>query len=209
MYVVIEGIDGAGTTTQTQAVATRLRGEGRRVRALHEPSDGPVGNLLRQLLRGRLRTRAGGESSDAVLALLFAADRLDLHEDVIAPALAEGEVVISDRSWLSSLAYQGARLGAEWVEEINRRMPPPDALFFLDVDVETASCRLQQRDGKVGAERYEDFDGLVQTRAAYLEALTRLEATGQVKVTRIDGAQSAERITDEIFATLQAVGRPG
>src|SRR4051794_39709628 len=108
-FIVIEGLDGAGTTTQTERLATRLREEGHRVLTTREPSDGPVGMLLRQALTGRL-TLPGAHAplADETLALLFAADRTDHLASRVEPALGRGEVVLCDRYVLSSLAYQGA-----------------------------------------------------------------------------------------------------
>src|SRR5262245_11899957 len=106
-FIVIEGIDGAGTTTQTARLADALRARNVRVHATREPSDGPVGMLLRQILTGRIVTP--GEVSSlrsAKLALLFAADRLDHLEAEILPRLSAGECVVSDRYDHSTVAYQ-------------------------------------------------------------------------------------------------------
>lgn len=202
MVIVIEGIDGSGTTTQAAALARLLSDRGAKVRRVNEPSDGPIGAQIRQILRGRIRTRGGRAASDDVLALLFAADRLDLYADLIGPSLDAGEIVVSDRSWLSSVAYQGARLSIEWVEMINKRMPRPDYLFYLDISVEEALARLETRDGKLGRERYEDIDSLKRTRQAYEVALDNLERDSRTRVIRVEGALPAEEISEFLFAQL-------
>src|SRR6185437_14469754 len=105
-FVVLEGIDGAGTTTHVGLLAERLRSERIPVRATREPSDGPVGVLVRQILTGRVVIPGGRAPGWQTMALLFAADRMDHVESGIAPFLAEGGVVLSDRYDASSLAYQ-------------------------------------------------------------------------------------------------------
>lgn len=116
-FIVLEGLDGAGTTTQTERLASLLRSEGHDVVTTREPSDGPVGTMLRQALTGRLGLPQGrGPLAQETLALLFAADRTDHLHARILPALEQGKVVLCDRYVLSSLAYQGASLPMAWVD---------------------------------------------------------------------------------------------
>jgi dTMP kinase len=118
--VVLEGLDGAGTTTQGRLLADALRADGRTVHLTAEPSGGPIGVLVRQVLKRRIVGRDGAPFDPAALALLFAADRLDHAAVEIAPKLAAGVDVVSDRFTLSSLAYQGLDLGdMDWVEAVN------------------------------------------------------------------------------------------
>src|SRR5580704_4218459 len=95
--VVLEGIDGAGTTTHVARLADRLRKLRQPVRATREPSDGPVGTLVRQVLSGRIVVPGGRAPGWATMALLFAADRMDHVESEVEPVLGEGGVVLSDR----------------------------------------------------------------------------------------------------------------
>ncbi|HEX7623612.1 MAG TPA: dTMP kinase, partial [Anaeromyxobacteraceae bacterium] len=138
-FLVLEGLDGAGTTTQAQRLAAWLREQGRRVHVTAEPSGGPVGALVRQVLTRRVAGAPGAAGGPAgfdaqALALLFAADRLDHLAVEIAPRLAEGWDVVSDRFTLSSLAYQAIACGdAVWVEQVNARARAPDATLFLEV----------------------------------------------------------------------------
>src|SRR5437667_268896 len=108
-FIVLEGIDGAGTTTQADAIAAALRKKGRQVFVTREPSDLAIGKQIRAALVGK-----AAFPSDA-LALLFAADRLDHLEREVQPALRAGTDVICDRYVLSSMAYQGSMLPADWV----------------------------------------------------------------------------------------------
>ncbi|HUJ27417.1 MAG TPA: dTMP kinase, partial [Myxococcales bacterium] len=123
-FIVFEGLDGAGTTTQAKLLAERLQKLGRTVFLAHQPSDGTVGLLIRQILAGRAATPQAdgklGQVDERVMALLFAADRLDHLNSQIEPRLARGEDVILDRYTLSSLAYQGASVSHEFINAANR-----------------------------------------------------------------------------------------
>jgi dTMP kinase len=145
--VVLEGIDGSGTTTQVARLAARLRAQQVPVRATHEPSDGPIGALVRQVLRGRVVGPGGRAPGWATMALLFAADRLDHGESEIAPLLAAGGTVLSDRYDASSLAYQSVSSGTEakqaleWIRSLNRHVRRPDLTIVLDLPPEVAAER--------------------------------------------------------------------
>ena len=118
-FIVLEGLDGAGTTTQAERIARALRERGSKVVVTRQPSDGPIGTQLRHALTGRLSLPNGrGPLTEDTLALLFAADRLDHLAAIVEPALARGEIVLCDRYVLSSLAYQGSALPMAWVESI-------------------------------------------------------------------------------------------
>ena len=149
--MVLEGIDGAGTTTHVGRLAERLRSMQVPVRATREPSDGPVGTLVRQVLTGRVVIPGGRAPGWATMALLFAADRMDHVESEIDLFVAEGGIMISDRYDASSLAYQSVSSGAdskeavEWIRSLNRYVRRPDLTIVLDVPPETASERRLQR----------------------------------------------------------------
>lgn len=163
LFLALEGIDGSGTTTQTDHLARLLGARGHTVHRTAEPSRGPVGTLIRTALAD-MRVVA-----DEPLALLFAADRLDHLEREIEPALARGEVVLSDRYLLSSLAYQGSYLPLDWVRAINRRARLPDASILLRVSPQVAAAR---RRGRGGAdERFDDMDRQARIAAAYERTL--------------------------------------
>ena len=152
LFLVLEGIDGAGTTTQTDRLVRRLRTRDRRVIATREPSTGPIGALLRQILSGRLiagsRRRPGvmGAPEWETMALLFAADRLDHVATEIEPIVAAGGIVVSDRYDASSLAYQsvtsdGDAAALDWIRTLNQRALRPDLVLVLDVPAAIAEAR--------------------------------------------------------------------
>jgi dTMP kinase len=146
-FVVLEGIDGSGTTTQVARLADRLRVARVPVRATREPSDGPVGTLVRQVLTGRIVVPGGRAPAWATMALLFAADRMDHVESEIEPFVSTGGVIVSDRYDASSLAYQSvssgteARDAVEWIRSLNRYVRRPDLTIVLDLQPEVAAER--------------------------------------------------------------------
>jgi dTMP kinase len=151
-FVVLEGIDGAGTTTQVALLAARLRADGGLpVRATREPSDGPIGSLVRQVLTGRIVAPEGRAPGWVTMALLFAADRMDHVESDIEPFLATGGVMISDRYDASSLAYQSVSSGrggenaVEWIRTLNRHAMRPDLTIVLDLAPDLAAERRESR----------------------------------------------------------------
>jgi dTMP kinase len=140
VFICIEGLDGSGKTTQAQLLTARLS-EKYNVVHTAEPSRGKIGTFIRDrcLYEGkRLPTEAE--------ALLFAADRIEHIQNEVAPALAEGKLVICDRYIYSSLAYQGsAGLSLAWIKTINARALQPDFSIFIDVSPERVLERLQRK----------------------------------------------------------------
>lgn len=189
--IALEGIDGAGTSTQMVGLASYIQQLGFQVTSTAEPSPGPIGVLLRQALVG---TIALGE---ATLALLFAADRLDHLERLVLPALQENHVVLTDRYLLSSLAYQGSQLPLEWLQSLNVRCRPPDLTLFFRVSVATATARRSRRGGIV--EHFDHAQRQEQIAAAYDRALS-LPHIGQVDV--IDAEGSIEQVKKQAHASI-------
>lgn len=205
LFLVLEGLDGAGTTTQAARLGDALRGEGRQVHVTAEPSGGPVGALIRQVLRGRIGGGvAGREGFDArALALLFAADRLDHVSVEIAPKLAAGIDVVCDRFTLSSLAYQGAALGeVAWVAELNRAAARPDATLFLRVRPEVALRRRQA--ASVDREIFEVDAFQRKVARSYDEAIRRVRRAGQ-RVLELDGEAPVEAVAAAVLDAAHAL----
>jgi dTMP kinase len=199
-FIVIEGLDGAGTTTQARILAERLMREGRTVYLAHQPSDGPVGLLIRQILAGRAATTQAdgklGVVDERVMALLFAADRLDHLSSQIDLRLARGEDVLLDRYILSSLAYQGASVSHDFIGQVNRYARKPDLTIFLYVPAQVAFERVKARGSKL--ERYET--------PAQLQAIER-EYSRQVgtlaSVVSVDGTRPIEAVAESCYAALK------
>lgn len=145
-YVAVEGIDGAGKTTVARALSDVLRAEGRAVTLVREPGGTVVGESIRQILLG-----SGHDLDDWTEAMLFAAARAELAVTVVAPALQRGDIVISDRSYYSSLAYQGGGrgLGVDVVRQVNEtglRGVVPDLVVLLRLDPESGLAREDEQD---------------------------------------------------------------
>ncbi|KAB2642752.1 MAG: dTMP kinase [Verrucomicrobia bacterium] len=161
MFIVIEGIDGTGKSTQVQLLAEWFAAQGREVLTSREPTDGPWGKKLRD-------SAASGRLEPAQELEYFLKDRRQHVEEVIAPALAAGKVLILDRYYFSTMAYQGAR-GFD-PAEIRRRneefAPPPDLLLILDLEVTTAHQRIGLRGDTNNA--FEQRDALDRCRQIFL-----------------------------------------
>jgi dTMP kinase len=192
LLIALEGVDGAGTTTQAERLGRRL---GDRALVTREPSMGPVGRLLRQLLGG-----VDAPCDSAALALLFAADRRDHLAREIEPALARGQHVVTDRYVLSSLAYQSLSVDRAWVAELNTGVRAADLTLFLDVQPEVAEARRRARGGPA-----ELFDApALQERigAAYRREAARLAAEG-ARVVTLDGGAAPDEVEQAIAREVE------
>lgn len=139
MYICLEGIDGSGKSTQITFLEKWLQEYGYEVKRVFEPTDSPVGKLIRDFLK---HPEATDDNLQKTLALLFAADRMILMNEVEA-AQKPGNIIISDRSFYSSIAYQN---DMEWLYQINKHVKRPDMVILLDIDVETALNRCNGND---------------------------------------------------------------
>lgn len=141
-FIVVEGMDGTGSTTQTRMLASHLTTLGYRVTTSFEPTKSVVGQEIRGLLK-----YSGHKSKEFLvnLALCFAADRMQHAREVILPALLEHDFVILDRYVLSSLVYQGMDLPTSFVKAINQYAPTPHVTVVLDLDVDEALNRIRGR----------------------------------------------------------------
>ncbi len=176
-FVVLEGTDGSGTTTQCEALVEALSAIGIPAVATREPTAGPVGQLLRAALEKRLMRGAELHRTFdwTTFALLFAADRTDHVANEIAPALAKGTWVVSDRYDLSSLIYQSLTASEPaaalaWVRQLNVHALRPDLVVVLDVDAEVAAARRLARGG--AEELFERRELQARLALAYLAAET-------------------------------------
>lgn len=205
-FIVLEGIDGAGTTTQGQTLAATFERHGHPARFTHEPSALPIGQLLRQFLVGN----AGAARPDwDGMALLFAADRLDHVAREIEPWLAAGITVVCDRYDLSTLAYQSATAGDEqaalpWLRAINQRARRPDVTLVLDVDAGVAEARRALRGGE--PELFERRE--LQRRLASIYAEAEQLATGDLLL-HIDANGTLAEVEARVLAALETAMQRG
>jgi dTMP kinase len=156
MYICLEGIDGSGKSTQLESLGNWLDDCGLTVTRIREPTDSPVGLLIRKMLQ---KPGAQDESFQRTLALLFAADRT-LLMDNIHKKEEMNHIILSDRSFYSSLAYQN---GEEWIAQINQYALKPDLVILLDLDTETAIKRCE------GVDSFEEKNFLDTVRKKYLK----------------------------------------
>jgi dTMP kinase len=193
-YIALEGGDGSGKSTVARALADCLEGIGEDVITVREPGGTPLGEAIRELLLDSETLDHWAE------VFLFAAQRAELAREVVVPALESDTWVVSDRSYYSSIAYQGrARgLGEAAVRQINELGldgAVPDYVFVLDVEPEAALAR-QHREDRIGSEGV-DFQKLV--REAYLE-LARAEPD---RVHVLAGDLSVDEMVDEILEIVR------
>lgn len=199
LFFALEGIDGSGKSTQLQLLAGRLEAAGIPCLTTREPTDGPIGQLLRQVLTRQL------SCDSRVVAPLFAADRLDhiLNAGTgILQALERGITVLSDRYYFSSYAYQGVDLPLEQVVEINRPCADllrPAATLFLDVDPDLALERIARN--RAGTELFETKDRLARAREQFFRAFDR--ERDREKVIIIPGGQSVEQVAEALWAAVR------
>jgi dTMP kinase len=199
--IVLEGLDGAGTTTQAKRLVEHLRGHGQQAHLTREPSDGPIGRLIREMLVGN-HAIPGQQINQSTFGLLFAADRLDHLQREVEPALATGATVISDRWYHSSLAYQGTGAERDWISTLNARARRPDLTIFLKVRPEIAAQRRVEA-GR-SQELFEDMRMQQEVDAGYRATIAELTALGE-RIEVIDGELSA----DIVFQTITLlVGDP-
>lgn len=200
MFIALEGIDGAGTTTQTAMLAEWFASQGHPVHPTWEPSQGRVGRLLREYLAGTVDV-PDPDRHYHCLALLFAADRLDHLAREVEPRLKRGENVVSDRYVLSSIVYQSLHCNQEWVKQINLEAMRANVTFLLDLPVETAMERLAMRNLFTASEIYETEEQQKKIRELYKRAARDLYSEQEIVV--IDGGAEPEAVHRQVLVQLE------
>lgn len=152
LFIVFEGIDGSGTSTQAILLKNKLLASQYAAILTSEPSEGPIGNMIRQCMKGRLRFTTNPLSFDKQMAYLFAADRYDhLHNDIdgVLKLTAQGTHVISTRYFFSSYAYHSNDQDSfAFVKKLNENFPNPDLVVYLKNSVECSIERMATRSHK-------------------------------------------------------------
>lgn len=200
-FIVFEGIDGSGKSTQIQLLQKRLEEMGIPVYLTREPTDGPYGSMLHNIMTGRL------EACQETIAAMYVADRMDHIKNSyngMLKKLEEGFTVISDRYYFSSYAYQGAHLPLDYVIMANSVCAEalrPDLHLFLDLEPEVSFARISKN--RTDFEIYEKLDNLKNTRDKYYEAFEKLKDSEQVAVINAD--QSVESLSEAIWAQVAPI----
>jgi len=201
--IVLEGLDGAGTTTQAGMLANWLRRYKKlAVHVTREPTSRPIGSLIRSVLSGRL-------SLDRLtLAALFAADRLDhlFHPGGIMEHLQEGRWVILDRYYLSSFAYQSLHMTSgelQWLHDLHHPCLIPDITFFLDVPAEICMKRITSYRG-ANIEIFENEELLHKIQQQYNVAIKQLQSKGE-NIQLIDGTLEINEISKNIRGRIKLI----
>ncbi len=203
-YIAVEGIDGSGKTTQVEKLAQYFKSQGREVVLTREPrKEGVVGNIVQQVLTGKLRIPPAG------LQYLFSTDRVLHHEEVIEPALKSGKIVISDRCFWSALVYGILDKVGEYNEDtasfllisqsilsMYHQFTAPDNTFLLKVPLELAFERISKKDDV--KEIYEDKEKLKKL----IEGYDWLANKFPQEITVVDGEGSVDEVTKRLISKL-------
>ena len=198
-FIVFEGIDGSGKSTQINLLCEKLREQGRNVYMTAEPTASVSGGMLRDALSG-VRHRSSCE-----LAALFLLDRINHNVNPangIEKMIGEGFDVISDRYYYSSLAYQGSETAGAWVADMNLNCPEirrPDLCIFLDLTPDVSLARIGK--GRAVTEIYEEKGKLEQTRAAYFGVFEKLRQNGE-NIRIVDASRGIDEIAADIFEAV-------
>lgn len=194
-FVVIEGLDGAGTTTQAKALAAALSAK-TEVHLTCEPTDGEIGRLIRRILHGEV------PAEPRAIAHLYAADRADhLYRgpESVTARLQAGELVVTDRYLFSSLAYQSVHCGFDFVYRLNETFPLPRYLFYLEIEPELGEERLSSREKR---DMYERLSFQREVKEFYERTLDYFSASG-IEIHRLQGSLSVDDLTKTILRSVR------
>ena len=195
-FVVFEGIDGAGTSTQMRLLAER--DSGKKIAFTAEPTERPTGKFLRQILAGKEKV------APQTAAYLFAADRAEhlWGQGGIIDQTKNGLTVVSDRYLFSNLAYQGVTCGEDLPKTLNSPFPLPQLLFFFDISAQKSLERVEKR-GEA-KEIYENEKFLSDTASRYraiIDQYKKLENSG-MRIVELDATLPKEKISDLIWKEI-------
>lgn len=190
ILIVIEGLDGAGLSTQAAILAEFLKGKNKEVMLTKEPTASPIGKLIKSALN------RNPELSLLALQLLFAADRAEHLEKEIEPALRADEIVISDRYILSSLAFGAVDNDVEFLKEINSRFRKPDLTFIIDTPPQVCLDRITKSRDNV--ELFEEEKRLEKVREQFLALKCYFNNT-----LIVDGDREKEEVSKDIKEVVE------
>jgi len=200
-FIVFEGIDGSGKSTQSKLLFDRLQEKNVPCALTAEPSASNIGKLIRSNFSNTITL------NEHTVAGLFLADRLEHilnEEDGILKTLASGVHVICDRYYLSSYAYHGVHVDMDWVIACNAKcaeLAKPDLHLFIDVNPEMSMERISA--SRETTERYETLENLKRVRQKYLEAIEIEKSKENIHI--IDGNKDIKTISDSIYEVVSAI----
>ncbi len=195
--IVFEGLDGAGTTTQRNKLISYLESMGKNVFLTNEPTGNMIGRLIRDVLQKRYKT------TDEALALLYAADRDDhLYnpEYGMTKHIEDGDIVICDRYFYSSFAYQGVTLDWDFIAKVNQ-FPHPEVLIYIDTPTSECINRIEKRGEE--KELFEKAEFLQKVEQGYAKIFSTLPQF--VHFIKIDGTLTQDAIFEEILSFLNKI----
>lgn len=200
LFIVIEGIDCAGKSTQAELLKNYFASQTEQAVISSEPSNGIIGNLIRQALKQRIIFSEDKKRFDEQMAYLFAADRHDhLYNDIdgVFKLLSNNYHVISTRYYFSSLAYNCDTVPKfDFISKLNEKFPDPDLTIYIDLPVEVSWARLQERSLK---EVYETKSKLTKVRQQYQQIFDKYKGL----IISIDGTQKTPQIHQKIVDFMQ------
>lgn len=185
-FIVIEGLDGSGKTTQAKLLTELLSFEGIPIVLQKEPTAHNFGKMCREVLSGTTSI------SKSQFALLFTADRIDHNinsDDGIEKLLNEGYNIICDRYYYSTFAYQGVDVGLDWLMHLNldcKDIRKPDLCIFLDLPPEKSMERINANRKKDEIEIYETEEYLTNIRKRFYDVINILKKTENIEVINAD-----------------------
>ncbi|MBW2466205.1 MAG: dTMP kinase [Deltaproteobacteria bacterium] len=190
LFVVFEGIDGTGKSTQLHLLAEKLKEHGFAVVSTREPTNGPYGKRIRELFVNR-ETVTHEEELE-----LFIADREQHVKEVIAPALADGCVVVCDRYYLSTIAYQGVNgIDPELIMEKNKDFPVPDLAVILEIDPVQSLYRIRNQRNE-NPNTFEQEANLRKVAAIFA-------SMKHSYIRRINGSDSIENVHQQVLNAVE------
>ncbi len=202
--IVLEGLDGCGSTTQAKLLVQWLSKQGREAHYTKEPTAVPLGSQLQLHIARRLqaapRERPLQALNEDAVALAFAADRMDHIQNEIGPFLEDGITIVADRYYLSSFAYQSVSSDYNWVKTINSRAIRPDITFFLSVP--PAICKRRMEKQRLHVELYEEVDKLREVEERYLFSIRDLLRDGEV-IRPVNGDRPINEVQNDIVRAVR------
>ena len=198
-FIVFEGLDGSGKTTQIRSLALRLKAQNKRAEITCEPTKGDVGKLIRKCLSSEI------PADSHVIAALFAADRLDhiMRPDGLLNMLANDDYVLCDRYYLSSYAYQSMDTDLGWIMDINAvsaRKLKPDCHIFIDITPDLALERLSKRKT---LEIFEEYEKQKLIYENFHNIIAQLKDTENIVV--IDGGRDEMTVMNDIWNVISTL----